>query len=137
MKPHSIKSNQGYTLVELIVAIVILGVALPAFISLVGKISMNASNSMAIDQAVTIAEQSMEEIIGFKDSNWDWYKTVSQFQGIDTVSNDFTRSVTINNLNNWGNANVDAWRVVVQVNHPQLQNPYEIELRLTKFYEEN
>ncbi len=127
-------NEKGYTLIELIIAIIILGVAFPAIINLYGSIALKSAQSSAFNQMVAYAEEKMETIIGYKETHWDWYKNVSKFETDEDLDEGFHRSVKIKKITGWGNAGIDAWEVNVKVTHPQLPNGYLLSMRLTKYY---
>jgi len=128
-------AQQGYTLMELVIAIIIIGVALPAIFSLYGQISVRAAQSALMNQMVAYAEDKLEEIIGKKESHWDWYKNPAQFAADENLGKGYRRIVTVNKITNWGNARIEAWEVQVKVTHPQLPRGFALSVRLTKYHE--
>ncbi len=120
---------------ELVIAIIIIGVALPAIFSLYGQISVRAAQSALMNQMVAYAEDKLEEIIGKKESHWDWYKNPAQFTANEKLGKGYHRKVTVKKITNWGNARIDAWEVQVKVTHPQLPQGFLLSVRLTKYHE--
>lgn len=135
-RKNKINSESGFGLIEIVVSIVILGVALPVLISLYGSVSHKAVQSRFIDDMVTLAQDKMEEIIGYKEHHWDWYKNPQQFVSNENLADNYHRSVTVQQITNWGNASIDAWEVTVKITHPQFPNGYLLSTRFTKYYEE-
>lgn len=133
---QNLKTNQrGFSLIELVVAITIMGVALPAIFSLYASISARSSQSAVMDQMVALAQNKMEEIIAKKESDWTWYQDPTQFEVTENLPDHYTRSVSVTTVSNWGNAGIDAWQVTVQVGHPQMTNPYQLVTRFSKYEE--
>ncbi len=130
------KNENGYTLIELVVVIVILGLVLPSVFSLIAAISVHSARNTVKDQAVGFAEEKLEEIIGLKEDQWDWYKNPAQFEVDENLNDNFHRTVTVSTISNWGNAGIDAWEVSVVVTHPQLTDGVTLFVRLTKYHEQ-
>ncbi len=133
---NQIKSEKGFTLIELVVAIVIIGVALPSIFSLYASLSAKASDSAVMDQMVALAQNKMEEIIGKKEADWAWYKNPSQFAVNESLPDSYHRVVTVNTVNNWGNSMLDAWEIAVSVTNPRIDNNYVLTVRFTKYFTE-
>ncbi len=132
----NIKTNQkGFTLIELVVVIILLGVSLPAIYSLYGSLSFHSVQSSVYDQLVAYAQDKMEEIIAIKEANWDWYKNPTQFEVDEDLADDFHRTVTVTTFSNWGNSLLDGWEIHVSITHPMIQSPYVLVTRFTKYHE--
>lgn len=129
------KRQEGFTLFELIISIILLGFAVPSILSLYSKLSVTSARNKIYDQTVAHAEAKMEEIIAVKEKNWDWYKKVNQFTEEVVLPDNFKRSVKVRKINNWGNVSVQAWEILVAVSHPQLTSPYTLTVRLTQYHE--
>ena len=130
-----LKSQEGFSLFELIISIALLGFAVPAIFSLYSLLSVTSIKNKIYDQTVAYAESRMEEIIAVKEKNWDWYKRVQQFVEDVELADNFKRSVRVQKINNWGNVSVPAWEIKVAVSHPQLSAPYTLTVRLTQYHE--
>lgn len=128
--------EDGYTLTELLVTIVLLGILLPSIFSLVGLTAMHSSRHVIWDRAVLLAEEKLEEIIGKKDAQWDWYKNPDQFAVNENLIDDFHRTVTVTSISNWGAFAINGWEVQVEISHPQLPKGYSVVVRLTKYHED-
>jgi len=129
------RSESGLTLIELVVALVLIGVIFPTFFSLAGMATVKATKFILLQRAQYFAESKIEEIIGFKQLNWDWYKTIKSFEKSESLEDGFVRTVTINKLSKWGKGKIDCWEVTVKVSHPNLENDLKLSVRLTKYYE--
>lgn len=127
-------SEKGLTLIELIVVLVLVGLIFPTIFSLAGTASVKATRYMYMQEASSLAEEKMEEIIGYKEQHWDWYKHINKFVGQENLNRNFTRSVTIKKISNWGKAKIDCWQVTVSVKHPHIKNPAVLSIRFTKYF---
>lgn len=130
-----IHSEEGLTLVELIVVLILVGLIFPTIFSLAGTASVKATKYMYMQEANYLAEEKIEEIVGYKEQHWDWYKHINKFVGLENLNRGFVRSVSVQKLTNWGKAQIDCWEVVVTVTHPQIKNPMVLTIRLTKYFE--
>ncbi len=131
---NRILSEKGLSLIEIVVSIIILGVALPVLISVYGSVSTKAVQSRVIEKLVAYSQDKMEEIVGYKETHWDWYKNPQQFAVSENLANNYHRTVTVQQITNWGGALVNAWEVTVLVTHPQFPNGYKLTTRFTKYY---
>jgi Tfp pilus assembly protein PilV len=128
-----IKSQRGATLLELIISFIILGIALPAVILMVGQMGIDHGVNESIYRAVSDANAKMEEIVAFKKMNNDsaiWADTITDFAGTETLADGSQRTVTIVNINNWINEGPvvrDAYQVDVSV-VPLVGPPYSVSL---------
>ncbi len=131
-----LRPNQnGFTLLELVIAIILIGVTLPALLSLYANMSAKASDSAIMDQLVALAQSKMEEIVGFKENTWDWYKDPTQFEVSESLPDSYQRTVTVQAVTGWGNASLDGWDVIVSVTHPRLTSGYQLSVRFTQYHE--
>lgn len=136
MTVKSYKNENGYSLIELVVVITLLGLVLPSVFSLIAYVSVYSVQNTIRDRALTFAEQKLEEVIGQKEDQWDWYKNPAQFVVDEDLDDDFHRTLSVSSINNWGNAGIDAWEFNVLVSHPQLSDGVTLSVRLTKYHEE-
>ena len=119
-----IKSQRGATLLELIISFIILGIALPAVILMIGHMGIDHGVNESIYHAVCYANEKMEEIVAFKKMNNDsaiWTNTITDFAGTEILADGSQRTVTVVNINNWINEGPvvrDAYQVDVSVVPP-------------------
>ena len=129
------RNESGLTLIELVIALILIGVIFPTIFSLAGMATVKATKFIYAQKAQYLAESKIEEIIGFKALNWDWYKTIKDFEKTENLEDNFVRSVTIQKLSKWGKGKIDCWEVTVEVSHANLEQPVKLSIRLTKYYE--
>ena len=129
-----LQKERGATLFELIVAIILVGVVLPSVVMLFADISLKTSKFSATQKAVALARAKMEEIVGKKEAQWDWYKNVGQFRSTENLGGGFRRTVTVRKIHGWGRARLQAWQVKVTVTHQLLPEGYTLVVRLTKYH---
>jgi len=128
-----LRNQHGFTLIEMLVTIVLVGILLPSIFGLLGQVAFHSSRQAIRDQLIMLAEDKLEEVIGRKEANWDWYKDPDQFEETDNPDGNFTRTVTVSDVTNWGSFNLDAWQVTVLVTHPQFPEGYQMSVRLTPY----
>jgi len=112
--------------------IVLLGIAVPAIFGLFSRISFSSTKNLLLDDMMAHCVSRMEEIIAHKHNNWAWYKNPQQYAENVSLPDDFTRTVTVTSINNWGSDNVSAWEVTVSVTHPTIPDGYSLIVRLTR-----
>lgn len=88
MKRESQIDHQGFTLVEIMVALVVLALGMTALMKFQGELIKNASQARQTTEALTIAEDKMDSLRAYADS--DEYSLIS----------DSTTPVTVNGVNN-------------------------------------
>jgi len=119
-----ISVQRGATLIELIVSFIILSIALPSVILLVGQMGINHGKNEFVYKAASLANEKMEEIVAFKQLNNDWAlwaANIAGFAGTETLTDGSQRTVTVTNINNWineGGVTRNAFLVVVSVTPP-------------------
>ena len=128
------RAEQGTTLLELVLLIIILGTALPAFLGIMGMVSTHSLQANVQQQAIVLAETKMEEIVGFKQQHWDWFKSINNFAQDINLTGGYRRVVTITHITNWGSAGIEAWEISVTVSHQLVPNGYSLITRLTKYH---
>lgn len=130
MRPR--REEQGFTLIELVVVIIIVGIALPSLFVLMGNLSVQSINNRLINQVVNLANSRMEEIQAFKEESWDWYKDINAYSETEN-SNGYTRTTTITYHNDWESTGYEAYEVAVNVSHTKLPQGYTLSFFLTKY----
>jgi prepilin-type N-terminal cleavage/methylation domain-containing protein len=125
------KLQQGFTLAELVVTIVLLGVALPSTISLIAQLPFKLNQNSIEQNALALAEEKMEEILVWKEHNVLWYKTITSLGTNEVLSGVYQRSVSVNQVSGWGDAGLDAWEIKVVVRHQKLMYECQYTVRFT------
>lgn len=123
----------GFTLIEMVVAIVLLGVLVPFVFGIFGQVSIFAARGNVVEQAFLHAESKMEEITGIKEINWDWADDPDQFEVDEDLPDNYHRVVTVTGFSGWGDEGIDGWDVDVVVTHPMLPNGVALSMRLTQY----
>jgi type II secretory pathway pseudopilin PulG len=129
------KKETGATLLELVVVMVLIGILLPGILALLSQFAIHSVQNPYMEQAIALAEQRMEEVIGRKNAQWNWYLTPNQFDVAESIAGGFTRTTAVNAISNWGAAQINAWEVRVTVSHPQLtKGNFFLVTRITKYH---
>ena len=123
--------QQGFPLTELLVTIVLLGVALPSTISLIAQLPLKVNQNYIEQKALALAEEKMEEILVWKEQNMFWYKNIINLKKKEILSDAFQRSVSVNPISGWGDAGLDAWEIKVVVIHQKLKHDCQFTVRFT------
>ena len=127
-----IREEQGITLMEVIVTVIIAGIALPSLFILMGNLSYHSFQNKIMTQSVNLANNRLEEIQAFKDSKWDWHKSINDYADIENIDG-YTRTTKVSYQNKWGKSGYEAYRVEVNVAHEKLPNGYTLTFYFT-FY---
>ncbi len=127
------RKQSGATLMETIVVIIIVGVALPSLMVLMGNLSFNSFKNELLNKAVNLASSRLEEIEAYKEEKWDWYKTVAKFNGDENLKDGFIRSTKITYHSSWGKDAMEAYDVLVSIKHKKLSKIYNVHIFLTKY----
>ncbi|RMH65712.1 MAG: prepilin-type N-terminal cleavage/methylation domain-containing protein [Calditrichaeota bacterium] len=130
---YKLRKEQGFTLMEVIVVVVITGIALPSLFVLLGNISYASFSTRMMNTAVNLASSRMEEIQAFKDANWDWYKTIEDFETEESLNDGFTRTTTVEHIDDWDNTGYEAYQITIAVAHQKVENPYTVTMNLTLY----
>jgi len=130
-----LSGEHGFTLMEIVVMIILLGVTVPSIFALYSQLSVISTKSKIFDQMSAYGEQKMEQVLAIKDKQWNWYKKLNQFTEDVDLPDSYHRTVTVKTIHNWGNAGLTAWEIVVNVTHPRVASPYSLVVRLTKYHE--
>jgi len=122
-----INSEAGYSLIEMILVIIFLGVALIASMNMMSSSISGSMNIEIITDAVNLANEKMEQILADKrskgyasiiQSNYPLETNPGNFTG-------FTRSVTVTSFSTYK-------QVVVTLSHNQIDN-YLLTVMLTNY----
>jgi len=130
---YKLRKEQGFTLMEVIVVVVITGIALPSLFVLLGNISYASFSTRMMNTAVNLASSRMEEIQAFKDANWDWYKTIEDFETEESLNDGFTRTTTVEHIDDWDNTGYEVYQITIAVAHQKVENPYTVTMNLTLY----
>ena len=136
LRRHFLKftgNQKGFSLLELIVVLVLVGVALPTFLMILGLLANNHAENEILTRCMTLADSKIEEIFAFKNENPLWFNTIESKAGEETLEGNYTRTTVISEKTNWGDNKEDAYEVSVTVSHPKLPQGYTLTVRLTKF----
>lgn len=121
------QNSRGFTLVEVLLVIVVLGIAMPALMFLHSSLVQDSTDSVVLSKAVLYAEEKMEEIIADKRNpakGYDWVVTPGNYPN-DVPASGYTRSVIIQTSGKIQNGVPYAF-VQVTVSHNEIPD-----LRLT------
>ncbi len=94
---NKLENCQGFTFVEVIIIIVILGIAIPALMSLLSSNLIDSAKFKIITEANVYAQEKLDEIIADKKSparGYNWVITAGRYLD-DVPANGFTRTVFI------------------------------------------
>jgi len=99
----SLTNQRGYSLIEIIMVIIIVAIAIPPLLSLLSSVLVDSHDSEVLTQAVTFAQEKMEEIIADKKADdggrgYDWVVTPGRYPS-DEPATGYTRSVHIDTTN--------------------------------------
>jgi len=136
LRSHFLKftgNQKGFSLLELIVVLILVGVALPTFLMIMGLLANNHAENEILTRCMTLADSKIEEIFAFKNENPLWFNTIESKAGEETLEGNYTRTTVISEKTNWGDNKEDAYEVSVTVSHPKLPQGYTLTVRLTKF----
>lgn len=129
-----ISNQSGFTLTELVVLIVIMGVLLPATFGLMKELSTKNVRNEIIVQSVSLANAKMEEILAFRRENpADWDDNIADYAGTESLTNGYSRTVSITPINNWGTYNLTVYQVQTSISHDLLDNDLTLTMMVAKY----
>ena len=109
-----VSDRKGFTLIELIVAMMVMTIGLMAMLDGIGNyMKLNLDNSMR-SEAMRIAEATIETLRNSRFSDLQ-NQTVSDVPATGTVSRAF-RNVTVNYTVQWSRQNISSSSVAIRVN---------------------
>jgi MSHA pilin protein MshD len=111
---NKIRSQQGATLIELVLAIVVIGVALVAMLSIFRNVTIGSADPMPKMQAIMIGDSLLEEVLSksfikpsggfagpFTVGNRSQFDTVTDYNGLTFSGISILSGVTIPNLSQY------------------------------------
>jgi type II secretory pathway pseudopilin PulG len=131
MLKAEINKQEGYSLIELIVTIIFIGIVFPGLIGFFTNIMDDSVRSESMSQAIALAQQQMEEISADKNEitrGLNYIKTPGQYG--PTVVGLHTCSVSVSDTII---GSVAAVQVMVTVTHPLLNENYNLQHLFTEF----
>ncbi len=125
------KNQAGYSLIEIIITIVFVGIAFPGLIAFFTNIMIDSVESGAYTQAIVLTQSKMEEITADKlspDRGYDYIRTAGQYP-TETIGQ-FTRTTTVTDTVFSG---VSGVIVMVETDHSLMANPYNVSALFTSY----
>lgn len=113
-------NNNGFTLLEIVIIILIMGIVLPAIIFPIYQSTKESYKSEFYLNALYLAEGKMEEVTRFK--NVSGFEKVKLKNFNDTINN-FNRTVSFTPYS--------SWRVICEV---KVTNPEIPEIKITTWF---
>lgn len=122
------KNKRGFTLVELIVSLLVIGIVMSAALAIFINAGFQSVNVDVYTTAQTLAEYKMEQAMShdFADVNSE---AVANFSGdfslySSQVIVDFVSSGVLDTVSG---TTTNFKRIVVKISHPQITTPYSLE----------
>jgi len=109
----------GAALLEVVVAITILGIILPAGLVVLSNSYRQYTQTALENRALQIAQQRLEMVRAYRDTRPFWYRTIRQDFAASENEGRFRIEYDIQTVRK-GQANIQMWRVRVTVTHPDL-----------------
>lgn len=132
LKLNILSNNQGFTLIEVIMVIVVFAIAVPTLMTVLSSTLDSSNKSAVISQAATYAQEKIEGIIGDKKNpskGFDWVTTTGRYSS-DVPAVGFSRSVIITSGNVQNG--VSYAYVQVKVTHSEISD-IKLETWLTDY----
>ena len=125
------KNQAGYSLIEVIVTIVFVGVAFPGLIAFFTNVMVDSVESKAYTEAIVLTQSKMEQIAADKMSatrGYTYVRTSGQYPN-ETIGQ-FTRTTTVADTLISG---VTGILVTIETNHTLMVNPYNVSTFFTSY----
>jgi MSHA pilin protein MshD len=126
-REYNKRSARGVTLIELIVAIVIFGIAATSLMGAMSAIAKNSAERMVRDQAEAIAYAYLERVVGQPFNtihNWNGMNQSGAYDQFgNLITDQYQIAITAQNVNGFGTAvktvpAANVFRIDVRVSHP-------------------
>lgn len=125
------KNQAGYSLIEVIVTVVFVGIAFPGLIVFFSNVMVDSVESGVYTQAIAMTKTKMEEITADKLSparGYNYISTAGQYPAETIGQYARTTSVSDSTI-----SNVDGVWVQVQTNHSLMASPYNLSTFFTAY----
>ena len=125
------KNQAGYSLIEIIVTIVFVGVAFPGLIAFFTNVMVDSVEGKAYTEAIVLTQSKMEQIAADKLSatrGYDYVRTSGQYPA-ETIGQ-FTRTTTVADTIFSG---VTGILVTVETNYTLMASPYNVSTFFTSY----
>jgi len=122
--------KKGFTLIEIIVAIGLAALILPALIIVFSFSIQSAGQGENFTKAYALAQKEMETIYGLKEQGgtaWDWVNTPLNSTTTTPLTEGFTQTVQISDANLYGSVN-DTRKIIVTINWKEKGQNQEVKL---------
>jgi prepilin-type N-terminal cleavage/methylation domain-containing protein len=116
--------ENGYTLLELVLVIILVGVAFPGLLAFFTNSMQDSVKNEVITQAIILAQGKMEQITTDKHEpgrGMNYIKLSGQYP-VETIG-PFVRSVTVQDVTLSG---VDGVKVSVSISHPSMSQEFTL-----------
>lgn len=127
-----LNDQRGISLIEIIILIIIVGVALPSLYTLNALIARYHTKNEIIVQATSMADSRMEEIISFKKENEDWDKYIGNYNQSEILSAGYGRITKVTAVSGWGAEGLNGYEVEVTVTNTELESGYRLTAMLAE-----
>jgi prepilin-type N-terminal cleavage/methylation domain-containing protein len=116
-----LSDSKGYSLIEIIMVVLILGIAIPPIVNIFSQNLTNNVNSEIYTKANYFAEKKIEQILADKRSNsYSYIVAQGRYQN-DTPETGFTRTIGIDDTNKIING-IPYAEIIVTVSHSNINN---------------
>jgi Tfp pilus assembly protein PilV len=118
------KNQAGYSLIEVIVTVVFVGIAFPGLIAFFTNVMVDSVENGVYTQAIALTQSKMEEITADKLSEsrgYNYVRTVGQYPA--EAIGQFTRTTTVSDTLFSG---ITGIYVRVTTNHSLMASPYTL-----------
>lgn len=132
MISHLVKNQRGFSLFSVVITIIIIGVALPALLTINGLVTRYHAKNEILAEASNLANSRMEEIYAFKKENSNWSDSIEGFDGSEALADGFTRVTDVTYNSSWGPSGIEAYQIVVTITHTEIPAGYSLTLMLAK-----